>query len=282
MKVCLIGYGIIGAAWAVHYRQDGHELVVWNRTPRPDVPGFVADLACAAADAEVLHVVVADPPAVQSVLDGMDPVLGPGQLLLQSSTISPGASARFHARVESRGVDYVEAPFTGSKPAAEQRQNVFFIGGSAPAKARALKILQPLSRAVLDFGGHCQASAIKLALNLQIAAISQGLAEGLEFSRRAGIDDARFFEALDLNVAHSGLSDLKKAKLMASDFTPQFSVKHLHKDLRLAVESAAEGQLPLTGELCTIYQRGLEAGWGDLDFTALIRLLQAGEQKGES
>ncbi|MDD5261591.1 MAG: NAD(P)-dependent oxidoreductase [Methylacidiphilales bacterium] len=272
MNISLIGYGIIGQAWAQHYQADGHTLKIWNRSPKT-VPGYEPNLPKAVAGADVIHIVVADPPAVLEIFTQILPVLTRSMLILQSSTISPESSESFRRMVEQSGASYVEAPFTGSKPAAEKRENVFFLGGSAEAKQRARSVLQPLSKAIFDLGDNRQASTVKLAMNLQIAAICQALSEGLEMSRRAGIPDPVFFDVLAQNVARSGVSDLKKDKLSTAEFSPQFSIKHMHKDLRLALDSAPASTLPLTRRVCEIYTQGMDQGWGDLDFSALIRLL---------
>ncbi|MDR1304417.1 MAG: NAD(P)-dependent oxidoreductase [Verrucomicrobiales bacterium] len=275
MKIALIGYGIIGRAWSEHYIADGHELRIWNRTPK-DVPHFVRDLGAAVRAAEVAHIVIADPPAIRSVLPELLKNLSPSALVIQSSTISPAASDEFLAAVTGSGAAYVEAPFTGSKVAAERRENVFFLGGDKHDKTRAEVVLRSLGKNFFDMGANRQACAIKLAMNLQIAAISQALTEALELSRSAGISDELFFKVLDKNVAHSGLSDLKKPKLLAGNFSPQFSVKHLHKDLRLALASVSvpAQTLPLTLKVTELHAAGLRAGLGEDDFCGLIRLLR--------
>lgn len=106
------------------------------------------------------------------------------------------------------------------------------------------------------------------------------ICESLSLSRRAGISDDIYFSAPARNVAHSGLADLKEPKLRESDYRPQFSLKHMAKDLRLALESAREFSLPLdqTAHLSTLYERGLAAGWSDDDFIGLMRLA---EQSGQ-
>ena len=273
MKIALIGYGIIGQAWSEHYLADGHELRIWNRTPKA-VPNFVEDLSAAVSGAEVVHIIIADPPAIAEVLPIITKNLSPTALVIQSSTISPDASDDFLMAVINSGAAYVEAPFTGSKIAAERRENVFFLGGSVRNKERTQSVLAALGKQFFDMGDNRQACAIKLAMNLQIASISQALTEALEFARLAGIDDAKFFEVLGQNVAHSGLSDLKQPKLLADDFSPQFSVKHLHKDLRLALASAPKSILPLTAEAAEIFSEGIRQGLGDEDFCGLIKLLQ--------
>lgn len=276
MTLAVLGLGIIGSAWADNLRADGHEVRAWNRTPQPDYPGFTPDIPAAVRGAELVFLVVADPPAVQSVLDAARPALQTGQIVVQSSTISPGWSREFAAQVATTGADFLEAPFTGSKPAALARETVFYLGGDAPLIERARPVLQTLSKKILHIGPLGSASALKLAMNLNIAGVAQALCESLSLTRAAGLSDDLFFEALDINVSKSGLADLKQPKLRASDYAPQFSLKHLDKDLRLALETARESgaQTPLTAHLKTLYEAGMERGWGDDDFIGLIRLLQ--------
>lgn len=271
MNICLVGYGIIGREWAQHYRADGFQLKIWNRTPQHDVAEFTADLPTAAAEADVLHVVVADPPAVAGVLEQTLPVLPPGALIIQSSTISPRWAEEFSARAASAQRLYVEAPFTGSKLAAQDRKNVFYLGGDPAAKEQAKTVLHGLSSRCFDVGTVQQAAALKLAMNLQIASIALALNESLTMARQAGIPDDLFFAVLELNVARSGLSDLKKPKLLQTDYSPQFSVKHMAKDLRLALETSSHA--PLTHAASAIFEQGIQAGLGDDDFIGLIRLL---------
>ena len=275
MKIAVLGMGIIGAAWARNLIADGHEVSCWNRTPK-ELPGFCPDIREAVAGAEAIFIVVADPPAVQAVLEQITPVLTAGVLVIQSSTISAHWTHIFAAQVEAAGARFLEAPFTGSKPAAETRQTVYYLGGDETVVAMARPILEPISSAILHIGPLGSASTLKLAMNLNIAGVAQSLCESLTLCRTAGISDDVYFAALGRNVSHSGLADLKEPKLRGHDYAPQFSLKHMAKDLRLALETAAENGVPLeqTGTLKNIYGQGLAAGWGDDDFIGLIRLVE--------
>ncbi len=271
--ICMAGLGIIGGVWARHYAADGHQVAAWNRTPKPDFPGFVPDLTRAACDADLVHICVADPAAVRGVLETLLPILQPGRLVVQSSTICPDSAESFRAMVESTGALYVEAPFTGSKPAAEARQSVFFLGGDPAALDAATPFLTGLSRKIFRIGTPAQSAAVKLALNLQIAAIAQSLCEGVHLSRKFHIPHDLFFDVLRENVAHSGLADLKEPKLRDRDHSPQFSIKHMYKDLGLALEASRGLDMPLTRTNRSIYEQGIDAGLGELDFIALEQLI---------
>ena len=130
MKLAMLGLGIIGSAWARNLIADGHDVRCWNRTPKKDFPHFEPSIRKAVEGAEAIFVVVADPPAVKSVLDQIEPQLGPGQLVIQSSTISAPWTLKFAEQVHKTGALFLEAPFTGSSAAAERRETVFYVGGS--------------------------------------------------------------------------------------------------------------------------------------------------------
>jgi 3-hydroxyisobutyrate dehydrogenase-like beta-hydroxyacid dehydrogenase len=273
MNVGVFGLGIIGHVWAGNLHRDGIPVFGWNRTPRPELPFYTPDPREVAKQAGLLIIVVADPPAVQGVLDQILPVLRPGHLVVQSSTISPQATKHFAALVAAKGAAFLEAPFTGSKPAAEQRQTVFYAGGDPTVLERARPTLARLSRAIEYIGPVGSASALKLAMNINIAMIAEALCESLAYARAAGISDDCFFSALKLNVGQSGLATLKEPKLRTADYSPQFSVKHMGKDIRLALESAGDLPLPQTQAVMKLYAAALDRGWGDDDFISLTRLL---------
>ena len=268
----VLGLGIIGEPWARRYQAAGRLVGTWNRTAKPNAPQWRATALEVAAAADVTHIVVADPPAVSATLDAILPALGPGKAVVQSSTIDPESAAVCAARVRAAGAVYVESPFTGSKPAAESGTVVFFMGGDVAALDAVEPLLALVSETRFRLPSVRQAAALKLAMNLNIAVQMQGLSESLTFARQAGITDDFFFQVLAKNVSNSGLARLKEGKLKTRDFAPQFSVKHMHKDMRLA-EAAAGVTLPLLATVRGCLARAEAQGMGDDDFSSLIRLL---------
>jgi 3-hydroxyisobutyrate dehydrogenase-like beta-hydroxyacid dehydrogenase len=271
-RITVVGLGIIGSAWAQNLHADGLAVRGWNRSPK-DFPFYEADLAKAVTDAEMIIIVVADPPAVESLLNVIVPHLKPGQIVAQSSTISAYWTKLFAQRVEATGAEFLEAPFTGSKPAAEARKTVFYLGGTDKLVEKARPVLERLSSALLPIGAVGTASSLKLAMNLNLALMAEALSESLTLARAERIPDEKFFEALHLNVGRSGLSDLKEPKFRTKDYAPQFSLKHMNKDLRLALETAGDIDLPAAKALKSFYDKGMNAGFADDDFTGVIRLL---------
>jgi 3-hydroxyisobutyrate dehydrogenase len=278
--VGVLGLGIIGSIWARHLDNDGLLRGAWNRTAQPHAPRWTPSPADVAAAAEALIVAVADPPAVEAVLRAMLPRLSARHLVIQSSTIDPASSVRFEALVRERGAAYLEAPFTGSRPAAEARKTVFYMGGAADALARAEPVLARLSETRLRIGTGVQAATLKLACNLQLSAQLEALCESLHWARRAGIADDTFFDALRRNAAWSGLIALKEPKLRGADYAPQFSVKHMLKDMRLALGSSPT-PLPIVETVAARLQAAADGGWGDEDMCALYRNLAAREARCE-
>jgi 3-hydroxyisobutyrate dehydrogenase-like beta-hydroxyacid dehydrogenase len=274
MNISVLGLGIIGSAWAKNLMADGHTVRCWNRTPK-DFPNFHLSILEAVDQADVIFIIVADPPAVESVLNQIRPKLGPGKMVIQSSTISAKWTRLFAEEVGKTGAWFLEAPFTGSKPAAEKHQTVYYLGGDPAIVEKARPILQPIASSIMHIGPLGSASTLKLAMNLNLAGVAQTLCESLALCRRAGIPDDIYFSALAHNVGHTVLADLKEPKLRQGDYSPQFSLKHMAKDIRLALETATELSVPLeqTGHLKSVYDRGMAAGWSDDDFIGLMRLI---------
>lgn len=274
MNIAVLGLGIIGSIWAKHVAADGHTVRVWNRSPQPAHPGWCADPVVAVTEAEVVVVVVADGPAVLSVLQRIAPALKTGAVICQHSTIGVDETHRAAKMVTAAGARFLDMPFTGSKPAAEQRQNVFFIGGDPAVHAVVEPLYARLAKAQLAVGDVGQGMAIKLAFNLLLADLNQAMCESQELAARAGIDPETWFAALELNAAKSPLGELKKPKWLARDWSPQFSVKHMAKDVRLAQRLAATTglQMPLTAAAEKTFTAAEQRGLADLDFCAIREL----------
>ena len=275
-NVAVLGLGLIGSIWAKHYATDGRLAATWSRSPKPDLPFAIEDLENCAAKAEHIQLCLYDADSVREVLQQLLPHLNAKHTVIQSSTIDGESAEEFSALVKDTGAQYLEAPFTGSKPAAEERKTVFFLGGEDKVVEAAESVLKTISTKRFHIGTPKQAASIKLAMNLQISGISQALCESLTLARDAGISDDIFFDVMKQNVAWSGLSALKEAKLREADFAPQFSVKNMHKDMRLAKKTAG-GKMPLLETITACLADTEAAGHGEDDFIALIRTLETGD-----
>ncbi|HMP76599.1 MAG TPA: NAD(P)-dependent oxidoreductase [Kiritimatiellia bacterium] len=272
IKTGALGLGLIGSIWARHLQEDGWLAAAWNRTAKPDVPRWTPELGTVADQADALIVCLADPPAVASVLDRIAPGLESRHTIIQTSTIDPASSRRFEEIVRARGAAYIEAPFTGSTPGAETRRTVFYTGGAPAEIARVQPLFDRLSHQQHFVGTGAQAATFKLASNLAIAAQVAALCESLALARANGVEDEHFFALLKTNMAWSGAAQLKEPKLRSGDFSPQFAVRHMLKDLRLARDSGAVS-LPVCGQVIAQLEAASARGWFDEDFSVILRLL---------
>ena len=281
MQVAFLGLGIMGHGMASNLVKAGHEVTVWNRTPGKSVPGArVANTpAEAAANAEVVWMCVSDTPAVEEVLfgdNGVEQSLREGMIVVDSSTISPSATREFAQRVRSKGADYVDAPVTGSKIGAESGQLVFIAGGSAGVIERLRPLWSVMGKDLRHMGDVSMGQSAKLSLNLNIALIYEGFAEGLTLATKMGVDPEKLIELMQATMVRSGVVDYKAPFVLQRDFSPNFPMRLMYKDIQLMLDAAREIRVKLPGleTVGEIYDVATEEGQGDLDYAATLNLLE--------
>lgn len=291
MRVAFLGLGIMGRPMATNLVKAGHEVTVWNRTPGKTVDGarLAATPAEAAATAEVVWISVSDTEAVNEILfsaNGVATSLREGMVVVDSSTISPFATRDFAERVRQHGADYVDAPVTGSKIGAENAQIIFIVGGDAALVERLQPLFQAMGKQVKHMGEVGMGQAAKLAMNLMIALIYEGFAEALVLSRKLGVDSNRLLDLIQASMVRSGVVDYKAPFVLRRDFSPNFPLRLMHKDLRLMLEAARElrVKLPATETVEEIYDVAAEEGHSDEDYAATLVLLEkwAGIETGST
>jgi 3-hydroxyisobutyrate dehydrogenase-like beta-hydroxyacid dehydrogenase len=291
MRVAFLGLGIMGHSMAANLVKAGHEVTVWNRTPK-DVQGARtgASPAEAANGAEVVWMCVSDTDAVEQLLfgpKGVENSLSEGMIVVDSSTISPSATRRFADRVKARGAQYVDAPVTGSKIGAANATLIFIAGGDEAVLERLQPLFQAMGKQVFRMGETSKGQAAKLAMNLQIALIYEGFAEALTLATKLGVSTEALLPLVQASMVRSGVVDYKAPFIMKRDFSPNFPLRLMHKDIRLTLEAAKEARvkLPALETVEEIYDLATEEGQQDLDYAATLTLLEkwAGvEVKGAS
>ena len=281
MRVAFLGLGIMGHAMATNLAKAGHELTVWNRTPGKQVEGArtAATPAEAAQGVEVVWLCVSDTDAVEKVLFGPNGVhqsLAQGMIIADSSTISPSATLKFAERVKASGVNYVDAPMTGSKIGAQNGSLVFIVGGDEADIERLKPLYAAMGKKIFRMGETSKGQATKLAMNLQIALIFEGFAEALTLATKLGVDPGKLLSLIEATMVRSGVIDYKGPFVLARDFTPNFPLRLMHKDIRLTLEAAKEARvkLPALETVEEIYEMATEDGHKDLDYAATLTLLE--------
>jgi 3-hydroxyisobutyrate dehydrogenase-like beta-hydroxyacid dehydrogenase len=281
MRVAFLGLGIMGSAMAANLVKAGHEVAVWNRSSGKQVEGarLASTPADAAREAEVVWICVSDTKAVERVLfaeDGVEQSLRPGMVIVDSSTISPTATRHFAERVRTRGVDYVDAPVTGSKIGAENATLIFIVGGDEAVIDKIKPLFDAMGKQLFRMGETSKGQAAKLVMNLQIALIYEGFAEALTLATKLGVDADTLIPLIQASMIRSGVVDYKAPFVLKRDFTPNFPLRLMHKDIHLALDAAREARVKLPGleTVEEIYDMASEDGHQDLDYAATLTLLE--------
>jgi len=281
MRVAFLGLGIMGRSMAANLVKAGYEVAVWNRSAGKDVEGArtATSPTDAAEGAEVIWICVSDTKAVESVLfgeGGAQASLKPGMIIADSSTISPSATRRFAERVKARGVDYVDAPMTGSKIAAANGSLIFMVGGDEAVIARLQPLFDAMGKQVFRMGETSKGQATKLVMNLQIALIYEGFAEALTLATKLGVDAGKLIPLVQASMVRSGVVDYKAPFILRRDFSPNFPMRLMWKDIHLALEAAKEARVRLPGleAVEEVYDVAAEEGQRDLDYAATLTLLE--------
>jgi 2-hydroxy-3-oxopropionate reductase len=281
MRVAFLGMGIMGRPMAANLVKAGHEVSTWNRTQGKDVEGARtgSSPSDAATGAEAVWMCVSDTKAVEGILfgpGGVESGLTEGMIIADSSTISPSATLRFAERVKAKGVQYVDAPVTGSKIAAESGQLIFMAGGEESALAKLSPLFQAMGKQVFPMGETGKGQATKLAMNLQIALIFEGFAEALTLATKLGVDINRLMPLVQASMVRSGVVDYKAPFIMKRDFSPNFPLRLMLKDIHLTLDAAKEARVRLPGleAVEEVYDLAAEEGHQDLDYAATLTLLE--------
>lgn len=246
------------------------EVTVWNRTAArtAEVAGArpAPTPAEAVAESGVIVTMLADGAALDAVLEGPDGVLAgarAGSVLVDMSTIGPAAARAAAARCADAGVQFLDAPVSGSVPAATDGSLIAMAGGPAAALEQARPALAAMTRRQLHLGEHGAGAAMKLALNLQLAVVNQAIAETLVLAESAGVSREDAYEVIASGSMASPYVGYKRAAFADPEHAPvAFAVDLMRKDVRLALALADD---------C-----GVELAVGDAAATALERLARAG------
>lgn len=283
--VALIGLGIMGSGMAKRLLAAGFPLAIYNRNRDKAAPfeGAGAVLASspreAASRAEVVISMVADDVASRAVWLGPSGALAgaaPGTVLVESSTLSVAWVHELAETASQKQCELLDAPVTGSKPHAANGELRFLIGGSETALATARPVLAHLSRDVVYFGPTGSGALMKLINNFLCGVQAASLAEAAALITNAGLDREKALGVLTSGAPGSPLVKTLAARAATGDFTPNFLLRLMEKDLTYAIEEGARNELNLLTASAALaeFHRAIVAGYGDSDFSAVIEAIQ--------
>jgi 3-hydroxyisobutyrate dehydrogenase len=290
-RLGFIGLGTMGHGMALNLLVAGNYLTVWNRTPDKAVD-LVCDVAADPVElgttSDIVFVCVSDTPDVEEVVFGENGVmkgLKSGALIVDHSTISPGATKELAARAAEAGVDWLDAPVSGGAEGAENGTLAVMVGGPGKALDRVRPFMEAYSKTITHIGEEHGSGQMVKAVNQVLVVLNElAASEALLLAQGAGLDLGTTLSAVEGGAAGSWMLTNRGPQMIARDWRPGFTIDLQQKDLRIVLDSADELGIPLPG-VALVFQlyRSLQAqNLGSEGNHALVKALEqlAGIQLG--
>ena len=279
--IAFIGLGLMGSGMARRLLANGFQLTVFNRNAEKSTAFAAAGARVAgtpreaAAQAGVILSMVADDNASRSLWLGENGALSgvqPGALCVECSTVTVGWVRELCAAATARGCEFLDAPVTGSKTHAASGELTFLVGGDAAALEKARPVLSAMGKAIVHAGPTGSGSLLKLINNFLCGAQVASLAGAVAMIERSGLDRAKALEVLTGGAPGSPLVKTVAARMTAPDFTPNFPLRLMTKDLGYAIHEGGKLSVALATATAALedFQRAIAAGHGDKDIAAVV------------
>ena len=286
MRVAFVGLGVMGYPMAGYLAKAGHDVTVYNRTKEKaafwaaEYAGVVADTpAAAATNSEIVLCCVGDDPDVRAVILGGDGVLegiGDGAVIVDHTTASATVAREVYEAAREKSVGFLDAPLSGGQAGADSGQLAIMVGGDADVYERVLPVMQCYAKACTLIGPVGSGQLAKMANQICIAGVVQGLSEALHFVKRAGLDPAAVIGAISKGAAQSWQMENRWETMIANEFEYGFAVEWMRKDLRIALEEARSNgaTLQMTELVDGFYKEVQDLGGNRWDTSSLIARLE--------
>ena len=292
-RFAFLGLGVMGYPMAGHLARAGHRVVVYNRSDEKAqrwVTEFggvaAASPAEASREAELVMMCVGNDNDVRAVALGENGALAgmnAGTVLIDHTTASAAVAREVAAAASAKGIGFLDAPVSGGQAGAQNGKLTIMVGGESDVFARAEPALSTYARAVTLMGPAGAGQLTKMVNQICVAGVIQGLAEGLNFAERAGLDLLRVLDVISKGAAQSWQMENRGKTMVADQFDFGFAVDWMRKDLAICLaEARGNGAaLPVIALLDQFYARIQARGGGRWDTSSLIRLLRdvQGEQQ---
>lgn len=276
----------MGYPMARHLLQAGHEVALWTHSSAKarELAGQGKGTACAtpkevAQRSDFICYCVGDTAMARAISVGKDGLLEglrPNSVTADCSTVSPAESVEIGAMFSAKGGQFLDAPVTGSKSGAEGGTLTFMVGGDPGAFERAKPYFEVMGKRIFYCGPAGQGLRAKLTQNLVLANVMQAFSEGLVLAVKNGVSPTLMLDILDNTATKSAFMGVKGPSILKRDFSTHFSVKWMHKDVGLALDSAkaVDLPLPLTAATEQTIRAAIAKGYGEDDFCSVIRVLE--------
>ena len=282
-NVAILGLGIMGGGMANRLLSANFPLAVYNRNREKSVPfasagAFVAASPREAASrSEIVLSMVGDDVASRDIWLGENGALAGARsnaVLIESSTLSGDWIQELAAKAGERGCRFLDAPVTGTTPHAASGELVFMVGGSAEALDAARPVFSVLGRDVVHLGPVGSGSLMKLINNFVCGVQAASFAEAVSMIDAGGLDRAKAVAILTGGAPGSGIVKRIAERMAAGDFTPNFALRWMAKDIAYAQGDASKKGISLqtAAAALSVFQRAIAEGYGDEDFSAVSKV----------
>jgi 3-hydroxyisobutyrate dehydrogenase len=283
LSIAFVGTGVMGRSMAGHLQKAGHRLHVFNRTKEKaqallDAGATWHDSAgAAAAVADVTITMLGFPTDVESSYLGAGGIVErakPVALLIDMTTSSPVLARKIAAAAAKRGLAALDAPVSGGDLGAREARLVIMVGGEEAAFVRAKPLFELMGKNIARHGGPGAGQYCKMANQIAVAVGMVAWCEALAYAKKAGLDPNAVHASISGGAAGSWAMTNLAPRALGDNYAPGFYVKHILKDIRIALESAAEMKLDLPGLAGAkkLYDQVAARGWEDCGTQALYRL----------
>jgi 3-hydroxyisobutyrate dehydrogenase len=283
MKLAFAGLGVMGFPMAGHLAKAGHEVTVYNRSPEKarrwvETHGgrAGASVAEAAEGAEIFLLCVGADDDVRDVVGQAVPVLARGAVVVDHTTASALVAREMAELAAGKGLGFVDAPVSGGQAGAENGQLTIMCGGAPETYARVEAVVAPYTKAIKLMGGPGAGQLTKMVNQICFTNVVQGLAEGLHFAKRAGLDPQDVYDAISKGAAQSWQMDNRWKTMSEGKFDFGFAVDWVRKDLGLVLDEARRNGATLTAtEMLNDFYAEVQAmGSGRWDTSSLVTRLE--------
>lgn len=283
--IAFIGLGTMGAPMAANLLRRNYSVTVYNRSPGkadellPLGAAVAASPIDAAKNADVVISIISNDSAVEEVYYGENGILNglkPGSAVIDSSTISPALARRLATDVAAKGASFLDAPVTGSKDGAIAGTLLFMVGGDKAVVEANRDLFLAMGREIIYMGESGTGATAKLCHNTIVGINAAGLIEGMAIAAKGGLDMEAFVRIVQGGGAASKQAELKGPKILANDYSVQFSLALMLKDLKLstALSDGMGVPAPMLGVAKSLFQAGQAKGYGDDDLAALAHVYE--------
>ena len=285
-KVAFLGLGVMGYPMAGHLKaKGGHDVTVYNRTFAKAESwakqhgGHAAKTPREAAlDCDFVFACVGNDDDLRSVVLGPDGAFAgmkKGAIFVDNTTASAEVARELYAKAHEHGVHFIDAPVSGGQAGAENGALTVMCGGDAGIYAKAEPVITAFAKAVKLLGPSGAGQLTKMVNQICIAGVVQGLAEGIAFAKRSGLDAEAVIEAISKGAAQSWQMENRYKTMNANTYTFGFAVDWMRKDLGICLEEARRNgaHLPMTALVDQFYGDVQEMGGGRWDTSSLLARL---------